>query len=461
MSTSEQREGDGFLPSNTLVAASWVPTRPRRGPWYRATVLLDPFALGSLRLANRMVMAAMGTGFATPDGRPTPRLVAWYTARASGRLGLLLVEGTQVRDDEACRGAAVWRTRLASDGAIPEFARLAEAIRGAGTPPALQLSYPAAPDPGALGGAEAAAIVRAFGAAARRARAAGFAAVEVQCTSKVLLGQRPDLACEAVSRASAAFGAPVIAKISAGPGGETAARARALVGAGAAALEVHGGPEVLPPVRAAVGVPLIANAGLLKPAAAERVLAGGAAELVALGRALLADAAWLQKVRDGRGERIVPCVECGACFPFPRDTGTGCPVGGEAGLEYLGPVAPAERPRRVGVLGGGLAALETARVAAARGHRVALRLAGQPWGGCWAGRAGYRPALDWFRTALEELGVRIVTAFVAPPDVVVDCRPDGGGAPGADAAALRLGDTEDPAALRDLVRRAHLLARQL
>src|SRR5205814_974887 len=123
--------------------------------------------------------------FATRTGLPSPRLVAWYAARAAGGAGLIIVESTLVGGPPAPRR----RLRLDDDAAVPRFRRLARAITSAGAHAAIQLPYPPVPDLGALAGAEIAQIVTLFGAAAGRARAAGFDAVEIQASHRSLLAQ--------------------------------------------------------------------------------------------------------------------------------------------------------------------------------------------------------------------------------------------------------------------------------
>ena len=93
-------------------------------------VLFTPFALGGLTLPNRVVLPAMGTGFASDDGLPTARLVEWYAARAAGGVGLAIVENTRVLGPSTDVTAGRRRTHLslANDGAIPAFERLVAAI---------------------------------------------------------------------------------------------------------------------------------------------------------------------------------------------------------------------------------------------------------------------------------------------------------------------------------------------
>ena len=121
---------------------------------------------------------------------------------------------------------------------------------------------------------------------------------------------------------------------------------------------------------------------ILSPETAEQLLTAGPADLVALGRALVADPAWPRKVAAGRSEEVWPCVGCMACQLPAAEPGIGCPINAESGREAELTLSHRRRSRgEHSVWGTGLPGLEAARVAALRGHEVTIYAAGWPLGG--------------------------------------------------------------------------------
>jgi 2,4-dienoyl-CoA reductase (NADPH2) len=134
-------------------------------------------------------------------------------------------------------------------------------------------------------------------------------------------------------------------------------------------------------IRSAVGIPVIAANRINDPFIAEKILESGQADLIGMGRALLADPMLPQKAKEGRIEEIVPCIACSNCLSSILSTvyknwGEGvnvtCTVNPLLGREGEGLPIPAERPKKVFVAGGGPAGLTAAMTAAARGHKVTI-----------------------------------------------------------------------------------------
>ncbi|WP_319409418.1 FAD-dependent oxidoreductase [uncultured Desulfosarcina sp.] len=135
-------------------------------------------------------------------------------------------------------------------------------------------------------------------------------------------------------------------------------------------------------VKAHVNVPVVAVGRIKDPAVAESILTRGDADIVAIGRQLIADPSWPRKARSGRTDAIIPCIDCHECYKrSTAENGVECTSNYSVSREgELGPPV-AIAPKRVLVVGGGPAGMEAARVAAARGHRVTLVEKGCQLGG--------------------------------------------------------------------------------
>jgi len=161
-----------------------------------------------------------------------------------------------------------------------------------------------------------------------------------------------------------------------------------------------------------------AESHIRTPEAAEAVLAAGHADLVSIVRGQIADPHLVNKARAGRPDEVRPCISCNQlCWGRrSRDYWISCLVNPSAGREFEWDgdrFEPATDPRRVLVVGGGPAGLETARVAAERGHAVTLLERRNELGGQFrlAGRQPSRKQildlLAWFEHRLAALGADV------------------------------------------------------
>ena len=126
-------------------------------------------------------------------------------------------------------------------------------------------------------------------------------------------------------------------------------------------------------VKEVVSIPVISQGKLADPEKANAVIRDGIADIVGLGHQMLTDPYWPQKVREGRYEDIVPCIGCNECmFTSRNGQYRHCAVNPQCYHEKDYPLLPAEKPRKVLVIGGGPGGMTAARTAALRGHDVTL-----------------------------------------------------------------------------------------
>ena len=127
-------------------------------------------------------------------------------------------------------------------------------------------------------------------------------------------------------------------------------------------------------IKKAVNVPVSAVGRIVDAEMAERVIESGMADMVAVGRPLLADPDWGEKIAAGKACDIRRCISCnkGCTDAIQNRQFLSCVLNAENGYENSRSIQPAEQKKKIAVLGGGPAGLEAARVAALRGHDVTL-----------------------------------------------------------------------------------------
>ena len=127
-------------------------------------------------------------------------------------------------------------------------------------------------------------------------------------------------------------------------------------------------------IKKAVNVPVSAVGRIVDAEMAERVIESGMADMVAVGRPLLADPDWGAKITAGKACDIRRCISCnkGCTDAIQNRQFLSCVLNAENGYENSRSIQPAAQKKKVAVLGGGPAGLEAARVAALRGHDVTL-----------------------------------------------------------------------------------------
>ena len=459
--------------------------------------LFRPIKLGSIEIKNRIVMAPMGTNFATHEGEVTKSLINHYETRAKGGVGLVIGEDTTIGPKYIKNTLS-----LADDRFIPGWQNLTDALHPYGAKIMPQLIHPAFNAPSALNdGAQPVSaspipsrvlkeipreltmneiqeIIQQFGDAARRAKEGGCDGVQVHCAHMHhLLGgfltpyhnKRTDqyggtlegrlrLPLEVLRQVRSKVGLDfaILIRISGDeylPGGRTIEESQyiapLLVEAGADAIHISAGtsgsPFTTPPtgssqapnaplaaaVKEVVDVPVIVVGRITQPWAAENVLATGKADMVAMGRVLLADPEWPNKAAGGNWEDIAPCIGDMMCMRnLALKHPITCLINPTLGREQEMTLAAAESPKNVLVVGGGPAGLEAARVAALRGHKVTLmekasKLGGQLLLAAFAPmKQEYTQAVQYMTTQAHKAGVKVKLEQEVTPEIIEEHQPD-------------------------------------
>lgn len=396
-------------------------------------VLFEPMRLGALRLKNRIVMAPMGTAL-EDGGHVTDAAVAYYVRRARGGVGTITVEGCLVSAySEGPEPRIHSREYLPGLRKLVEALRHydvtvgvqlmhpgRQVVRGRRVAPSPIPLGPGTPVPDVLSAEEIGEVVRDYQRATTLAREAGFDFVEVHGAHgylpssflSPLVNQRDDeyggslgnraRFCREVARGIVAVAGekmPLVWRLNGddgAPGGigidDATQVARWLEEDGVAAISVSSGtwhtlhvtlaPMFVPrghmvplaaTIKRAVGIPVMAVGRLDDPDLAARVIGDGAADLICLGRGLIADPDWPLKVQTRAPERVRPCIACNVCVDLVgQGSPARCAVNPEVGQDLTWEVRPAATRRRVMVIGSGPAGMEAARLAALRGHEVSV-----------------------------------------------------------------------------------------
>jgi NADPH2 dehydrogenase len=326
--------------------------------------LFDPITIQGLTLKNRIVMPPMANSIAGDKGEITEKHLRHYASRSG--VGLIMVEHAYVErggraaetqigihDDGLVPGLARLAAAIRSAGAAAGIQITHAGARTTATIAGRQPVAPSAvPDPKsgeiprALTPDEIGSLTAAFADAARRAAAAGFDVIELHGAHGYLLGQflspltnqrmdryggdldqRLALAREVIAAVRGAVGRdfPLFYRLGADdltPGGLTPQdgmqAARLLAGVGIDVLDVSGGQggsgrdrfteqgffvPLAEAVRQASGIPVIGVGNIREPEYADRIVREGRIDLVAVGRALLADPLWAEKAAQRLGIR--------------------------------------------------------------------------------------------------------------------------------------------------------------
>jgi len=184
-------------------------------------------------------------------------------------------------------------------------------------------------------------------------------------------------------------------------------------------------------IKKAVNVPILC-AGGLNVEVGEKALREGKTDIVAIGRGLIADPELPLKLKQGRVEDIRPCIRGnqGCISRTIIGQGLSCEVNPGIAKDATMTVTRVNEPKKVLVIGGGIAGMEAARLAAERGHKVSLIEKGEVLGGHVLEasvpefKEDLRPLLTWLKVQLNKQGVNIRLNTNGTPDLVKKERPD-------------------------------------
>jgi 2-enoate reductase len=151
-------------------------------------------------------------------------------------------------------------------------------------------------------------------------------------------------------------------------------------------------PQYFPPgcmvdvsekIKKVTSLPVIAVGRLHYPEAAERAVAEGKADFIAIGRGLLSEPDWVNKVASGKTDELIPCLGCheGCKWQMIAGYPTSCAINPSCGHEIEWALTPLKEKRSLLVIGGGPGGIEAARVGAKRGFEVTLWEASDKLGG--------------------------------------------------------------------------------
>ncbi len=486
--------------------------------------LMSPAEIGGMKLRNRIVLAAMGSNYASEEGHCTEQLKAYYEARAKGGTGLVVLETSA-----ACwpNGSTMPNTvGFSKDEFLPGLQDLAERVHSHGAKIAAQLNHggkmaqedtaagrplfvpslmeKASSDmfnvltPDEVGNFIKAAgpdgkgpqyhvmtiddikaMVADFAAASRRAKTAGFDAIEIHAGHGYLLatflspaynkrtdqygGSRENRArflCEIITAIHSACGEdfPILVRLDAKEyrieGGieldDCVETARLCERAGASAIDVSAygnvahsiafteAPLVHEPagfvpfakaVKQAVSIPVI-GVGRIAPDVGERCIAAGDFDFLAMGRKLLADPELPNKLAAGEAQTIRPCIYCYVCVSkIFINQPMCCAVNHNTGREHEGDIiARSSTSEKFLVVGGGPGGMEAARLLALKGHQVSLWEREKDLGGTARIAAlAYKPnehLVKYLSKAVKALPIKLQLGKSATVDMLLAEAPD-------------------------------------
>jgi len=184
-------------------------------------------------------------------------------------------------------------------------------------------------------------------------------------------------------------------------------------------------------IKKAIKIPVTCVGSVIDLAMADKIIADGKADMVAMGRALLADPELINKSLRGEIREVRPCIRCGICGTRSEKFQVRCVVNPVAcrEVEYKN-IGIAEEKKNIVIVGGGPAGMQAALTASSRGHKVTLLEKENKLGGSLAAAAApdFKPDmkryLQWLIGKTERSGIKIKLATRATAAVIKALKPD-------------------------------------
>lgn len=339
--------------------------------------IFEPITVKRMTIRNRIAMTPMGTNYGETSGEMSNRHMNYYSLRAKGGVGLIILENANVEYPVGSNGTS--QIRIDHDSFMPRYYQLVENLHKNGATVAIQINHAGASASSARTGMETVSssniptkvggevprpmtreeilnTVKKYGEAAKRVQAIGFDAVEIHCGHSYLMSQFispyynkrtdefggsmenrlrfPRMVLEEVRRQVGTW-FPIIVRVSAEervPGGNTLEDTLKYleyldefvdiydVSCGLnPSLQYQIDSNFLPDgwrayqaraVKEKFGKPVINAGNYRDPAVVEKVLESGDVDIVGMGRGLIADPEWVNKVKNGEEDMLRKCISC-------------------------------------------------------------------------------------------------------------------------------------------------------
>lgn len=459
--------------------------------------LFSPIRVGSQIMKNRIIMPGMATSLCTPDGFATQEMCSYYAKRARGGVGTIIMEFTSVAYPQGL-GANV-QFQLADERVVTGLATIADAVHAYGTKLLIQLHHAGArsvarPGVETIGPMDEGDKVRMmteqdikdltakFVKAAKNAQQAGLDGVEIHAGHGYLISQflspitnqrtdayggtlegRCRMLVEIIEAIREACGKAFVISVRLAvrdwdPRGtkveEGVEFAKMCEAAGADLINITtgikykhwGGSEtqerpdgnrlyLAEAVKPHVNIPVSVVGKLRTGEMCDGAIESGITDMVTVGRQLIADPNWPNKLREGRDADVRRCLNCSeGCYgSLARKGAMRCAISPYVGYESVydeDNLPKANEIHKVVIVGGGIAGMQAAVTAAERGHNVVLlekanRLGGQLNLACVPPDKGIMATtIDYFERRMQQVGVDVLLGVEATPEKIQELEPD-------------------------------------